>query len=251
MNSKKVTFKGALGETLAGRLDLPDGKMKVSALFAHCFTCSKSLKVVGNIAKELVASKIGVLRFDFTGLGQSEGEFANTNFSSNVDDLLAAAEFMKEETGGPQLLIGHSLGGAAVLQSAHQIPSTRAVVTIGAPSDPGHVTRHFETHLDEIEERGEAEVVLAGRKFTIKKQLVDDLNAVRMDRCIQDLDRSLLVMHSPMDDTVGIENAAHIYKMARHPKSFISLNKADHLLRDDNHSRYAGALIAVWAQLYL
>jgi len=207
--------------------------------------------VVGNIAKELVASKIGVLRFDFTGLGQSEGEFANTNFSSNVDDLLAAAEFMKEETGGPQLLIGHSLGGAAVIQSAHQISTAKAVVTIGAPSDPGHVIRHFETHLDAIEEKGEAEVVLAGRKFTIKKQLVDDLNAARMDSCIRDLDKALLVMHSPMDDTVGIENAGHIYKLARHPKSFISLDKADHLLRDDNHSRYAGAMIATWAQLYL
>ena len=251
MSSKKVTFKGALGENLAGRLDLPDGKVKAFVLFAHCFTCSKSLKVVGNIAKELVASKIGVLRFDFTGLGQSEGEFANTNFSSNVDDLLAAAEFMKEETGGPQLLIGHSLGGAAVIQSAHQISTAKAVVTIGAPSDPGHVIRHFETHLDAIEEKGEAEVVLAGRKFTIKKQLVDDLNAARMDSCIRDLDKALLVMHSPMDDTVGIENAGHIYKLARHPKSFISLNNADHLLRDDNHSRYAGAMIAAWAQLYL
>jgi alpha/beta superfamily hydrolase len=251
MASKKVTFKGALGETLAGRLDLPDDNMKACALFAHCFTCSKSLKVVGNIAKELVANDIGVLRFDFTGLGQSEGEFANTNFSSNVDDLLAAVDFMKEETGGPHLLIGHSLGGAAVIQSAHQIPSARAVVTIGSPSDPGHVIKHFETHLDVIEEKGEAEVVLSGRKFTIKKQLVDDLNAVRMDRCIRDLDRALLVMHSPMDDTVGIENAAHIYKLARHPKSFISLDKADHLLRDNNHSQYAGAIIATWAQLYL
>ncbi len=251
MASKKVTFEGALGESLSGRLDLPEKDMKACALFAHCFTCSKSLKVVGNIAKELVASKIGVLRFDFTGLGQSEGEFANTNFSSNVDDLVAAAQFMKKETDGPGLLIGHSLGGAAVLQGSQRIPSAKGVVTIGAPSDPAHVMKHFEAHMDKIQERGEAEVMLAGRKFTIKKQLIDDLSATRMDKYIGDLDKALLVMHSPVDDTVGIDNAAHIYKKASHPKSFISLDKADHLLRDDQHSRYAGALIATWAQLYI
>ena len=251
MQSKKVTFKGSLGESLAGRLDLPDGEINVYALFAHCFTCSKSLKVVGNISKELVARNIGVLRFDFTGLGQSEGEFANTNFSSNVDDLLAAAEFMNEELQSPAILIGHSLGGAAVLQGSHRITPAKGVVTIGAPSDPGHVIQHFDAHLDTIEEKGEAEVMLAGRKFTIKKQLVDDLNASRMDRFIRDLDKALLVMHSPVDDTVGIDNAAHIYKQARHPKSFISLDQADHLLRDDRHSRYAGSVIAAWADLYL
>ena len=251
MASKKVTFEGALGESLSGRLDLPYRDMRACALFAHCFTCSKSLKVVGNIAKELVARNIGVLRFDFTGLGQSEGEFANTNFSSNVDDLVAAAEFMKKETGGPKLLIGHSLGGAAVLQGAHRIPSAKGVVTIGAPSNPGHVMKHFEAHIDKIEEMGEAEVMLAGRKFTIKKQLIDDLNTTRMDGYIRDMDKALLVMHSPVDDTVGIDNAAHIYKMARHPKSFISLDKADHLLRIDHHSRYAGAMIAAWSELYV
>lgn len=251
MPSKKVTFQGALGEALAGRLDMPEGRIRACALFAHCFTCSKSLKVVGNISKELVDKDFAVLRFDFTGLGQSDGEFANTNFSSNVDDLVAAAEFMKKETGEPSLLIGHSLGGAAVIQGAHRIPESKAVVTIGSPSNPRHVIEHFKGHMDTIEEQGQAEVVLAGRPFTIRKQLVDDLNAAKMDGYIRDLNRALLVMHSPLDDTVSIDNAAHLYGMARHPKSFISLDKADHLLRDDRHSRYAGAVIAAWADLYV
>lgn len=251
MKSKKVEFKGALGDKLSGRVDMPEGEIKTCALFAHCFTCSKNLKVVGHITSELAKRNVATLRFDFTGLGQSEGDFANTNFSSNVDDLVAATEFMEKEMSGPAILIGHSLGGAAVLQAAHKIPSAKAVVTIGAPCEPQHVKHHFDAHMDEIEETGEAEVTLAGRTFKIKKQFVDDLKAAKMNDFIRNLDRALLVMHSPVDRTVGVENAAHIYSTAKHPKSYISLNKADHLLTDEKYSKYAGSLIAPWASLYL
>ncbi len=251
MKSKKVEFKGALGDKLSGRVDMPEGEIKTCALFAHCFTCSKNLKVVGHITSELAKRNVATLRFDFTGLGQSEGDFANTNFSSNVDDLVAATEFMENEMSGPAILIGHSLGGAAVLQAAHKIPSAKAVVTIGAPCEPQHVKHHFDAHMDEIEETGEAEVTLAGRTFKIKKQFVDDLKAAKMNDFIRNLDRALLVMHSPVDRTVGVENAAHIYSTAKHPKSYISLNKADHLLTNEKYSKYAGSLIAPWASLYL
>jgi len=251
MKSKKVEFKGALGDKLSGRVDMPDSETKTCALFAHCFTCSKNLKVVGHITSELAKRNVATLRFDFTGLGQSEGDFANTNFTSNVDDLVAATEFMKKEMSGPSILIGHSLGGAAVLQAAHKIHSAKAVVTIGAPCEPEHVKHHFDAHMDEIEETGEAEVSLAGRKFKIKKQFVDDLKAAKMDDFIRNLDKALLVMHSPIDRTVGVENAAHIYSTAKHPKSYISLDKADHLLTDEKYSIYAGSLIAPWASLYL
>lgn len=251
MKSKKVEFEGAFGDKLAGRLDMPDGDIKTCALFAHCFTCSKNLKVVGHITSALAQKNVATLRFDFTGLGQSEGDFANTNFTSNVDDLVAATKFMEDQISGPAVLIGHSLGGAAVIQAAHKIPSAKAVVTIGAPCEPKHVKHHFDAHMDQIEETGEADVTLAGRKFKIKKQFVDDLKASKMDDFIRNLDRALLVMHSPVDRTVGVENAAHIYATAKHPKSFISLNRADHLLTDEKYSTYAGALIAPWADLYL
>lgn len=251
MKSKKVEFKGALGETLSGRIDSPEGEVKACALFAHCFTCSKNLKAVGNITKALAAKGIETLRFDFTGLGESEGDFADTNFSSNVDDLVAASEFMGTQSATPSIIIGHSLGGAAVLQAAHRIDSAKAVITIGAPSEPKHVEHHFESSKQEIEEKGEAIVKLAGRPFKVKKQFLDDLEGTKMDGYIKNLDKALLVMHAPLDGTVGIDNAAHIYKMAKHPKSFISLHQADHLLMDQKFSLYAGSLIAEWAVLYL
>ena len=251
MKSEKVRFEGAFGDQLAGRLDSPEKEIYSSALFAHCFTCSKNLKAVGNITKALAAKGIETLRFDFTGLGESEGDFADTNFSSNVDDLIAAAEYMAEKQKAPSILIGHSLGGAAVLQAAHRIPSVKAVVTIGAPSEPKHVERHFESKKEEILEKGEAIVKLAGRPFKVKKQFLDDLQKNKMNDFVENLDKALLVMHAPLDQTVGIDNAAHIYKMAKHPKSFISLDRADHLLLDETFSKYTGSIIAEWSALYL
>jgi alpha/beta superfamily hydrolase len=251
MATEKIEFKGALGDMLAGKIDTPDGEHRACALFAHCFTCSKNLKAVGHIAKALNKKGVAVFRFDFTGLGDSGGSFEDTNFSSNVDDLIAASEYMEQQMGAPQIIIGHSLGGAAVIQAAHKIESLRAVATIGAPSEPKHVEHHFESKREEIEKTGSAIVKLAGRPFRIKKQFLDDLEKSKMDNYIKNLDKALLVMHAPLDDTVGIDNAAHIYKMAKHPKSFISLDKADHLLLDETYSRYAGAVISEWAEIYL
>ncbi|TVR17373.1 MAG: alpha/beta hydrolase [Balneolaceae bacterium] len=250
MKSEKVEFKGALGEKLSGRIDMPEGEIVSCALFAHCFTCSKNLRAVGNITKVLASKGIETLRFDFTGLGESEGDFADTNFSSNIDDLVAAAKFMNERRGGPAILIGHSLGGAAVLQAAHKLDSVKAVVTIGAPSEPKHVEKHFESKKEEIERDGEAVVKLAGRPFKVKKQFLDDLEKSRMDNYITNLNKALLVMHAPLDETVSIENAADIYKNAKHPKSFVSLHKADHLLTEEAYSLYAGSLIAEWFSIY-
>ena len=251
MKSEKITFKGALGEKLSGRIDMPEGESRACALFAHCFTCSKNLRAVGNITSALAEKGIETLRFDFTGLGESAGDFADTNFSSNIDDLVAAANYLKSRNKSPSILIGHSLGGAAVLQAGHKIGSSKAVVTIGAPSEPKHVEKHFESHKQEIQEKGEAVVKLAGRPFKVKKQFLDDLEESRMNSVIESLDKALLVMHAPLDYTVAIDNAAHIYKKAKHPKSFISLHEADHLLMDESYSRYTGALIAEWAEIYL
>ncbi|MDX1590393.1 MAG: alpha/beta fold hydrolase [Balneolaceae bacterium] len=251
MASEKIRFKGAMGDMLSAKIDRPDGKIRACVLFAHCFTCSKNLNAVANIARALNKKGILVFRFDFTGLGESGGSFEDTNFSSNVDDLLAASDYMKKEMNAPTILIGHSLGGAAVLQAAGKMESVKAVATIGAPSEPKHVEHHFESKKEEIEKEGSAIVNLAGRPFRIKKQFLDDLKETRMNRYVEDLNRALLVMHAPLDNTVGIDNAAHIYKMAKHPKSFISLHKADHLLTDETYSRYAGSIIAEWAEIYL
>jgi len=252
MASRKLEFEGAAGDTLVGRLDLPvDGRPRAYALFAHCFTCSKDLKAATNLGRALNEHRIGVFRFDFTGLGESEGDFADTDFSSNVADLVAAAEFMGEEMEAPQVLVGHSLGGAAVLQAASRIPSSRAVATVAAPSDPGHVKRNFGAKLDEIREKGRAEVTLAGRTFTITEQFLDDLEETRMEATVRDLDRALLIFHSPLDEIVGIDNAARIYQWAKHPKSFVSLDRADHLLLDEADSRYAGAVLGAWAHKYI
>lgn len=251
MPSKKIEFTGALGETLAAKMDMPDGDIKACALFAHCFTCSKDLRAVGNITAALAEIGIATFRFDFTGLGQSSGDFSDTNFSSNIDDLVAAAKFMANEYGSPAIMIGHSLGGAAVLQAAHSIESVKAVAVIGAPAEPDHVKENFGLSLEEIEKNGVAKVSLAGRPFTIKKQFVDDLSEASMKECIRTLDRALIIFHSPIDNTVGIDNAQKIFFAARHPKSFISLDDADHLLSEKKDSQYVGRVLGTWAERYI
>ncbi|MDG5469879.1 alpha/beta fold hydrolase [Deltaproteobacteria bacterium IMCC39524] len=252
MKSKNIHFSNHRGERLSATLDLPEDESPISyALFAHCFTCTKSIKAAVNIAAALNREKIAVLRFDFTGLGQSEGTFADTNFSTNVADLILAAEYLSSEFQPPQIIIGHSLGGAAVIQAAEKIPSLRAVVTIAAPHDPGHIAHHFENMRQQIEEHGSAEVDLAGRKFTIKRQFLEDLEMQKLDTHIKSLKTALMVMHSARDKTVGIENAANIYKAAKHPKSFISLDDADHLLLKEEDSLYVGMMIAAWSHRYI
>ena len=252
MRSEKLRFEGALGDELVGRLETPTGGDPVAyALFAHCFTCSKDLKAAVNVSRALAAERIAVFRFDFTGLGESAGDFADTNFSSNVDDLVAAAEFMEREYEAPEVLVGHSLGGAAVLQAASRVPSSRAVATIGAPADPGHVVGNFEEKIDEILEQEEAEVTLAGRSFTIRRQFLEDLQETRMEETVRQLDRALMLFHSPVDNTVSVDNAARLYEWAKHPKSFVSLDRADHLLTEPGDSRYVGTVLAAWARRYL
>jgi putative redox protein len=252
MQLQKFEIPGPGGQRLSAILDLPaDGAPIAYALFAHCFTCSKDVKAAYHISRTLTRERIGVLRFDFTGLGESGGDFADTSLQSNVADLIAAAEFLSARFEAPRLLIGHSFGGAAVLQAAAAIPSCRAVVTIAAPADPRHVFKTLGPAAETIASRGEAEVTIAGRPFTLRKKFLDDLAGVDPEAAIQNLDRALLVMHSPVDDVVGIENATRIFQAARHPKSFVSLDPADHLLSDLADSRYAGAVIAAWARRYL
>jgi putative redox protein len=252
---KKLIFKGAQGHDLSARLDtqpnISGTAPRAYALFAHCFTCSKDIIAASQIAKALVDHNIAVLRFDFTGLGASDGEFKNTNFSSNVQDLVAAADFMRREYEAPKILIGHSLGGAAVLAAACDIKEAKAVATINAPSDAAHVAHHFQNSRADILKNGKAEILLAGRPFTIQKQFIDDIEAQTMDAHISQLNRALLVCHAPLDKTVGIENASHIFKTAQHPKSFLSLDDADHLLSNKRHARYAADVIAAWASRYI
>lgn len=252
MNIQKVRFTNSRGESLAARLELPiDKKPFTFAIFAHCFTCNKNLTAVRNISRALTQKGIGVLRFDFTGLGESEGDFAETNFSSNVQDLLDAAAYMKAEHGPVELMIGHSLGGAATLRAAGDVDSCKAVVTIGAPSEPDHVGHLFQSSKEEIEANGEALVSIGGRPFKIKKQFVDDLMCHDLYDRIKKLNRALLVMHSPIDTVVGIDNAAKIYSAAWHPKSFVSLDNADHLMSNRADSRYVGDMIACWVGKYI
>lgn len=251
MPSKNVVFENSSGHTLSGILDVPEAHPVAYALFAHCFTCSKNLKAATNIGRALNDAGIAVLRFDFTGLGQSEGEFADTNFSSNVDDLLAAVDFMAREFVAPSILIGHSLGGTAVLQAAPAVSSSVAVVTIGSPSEPVHVTRMFSESHDELSERGEATVNLGGRPFRMKQQFLDDLEGQDIRSSIGALRKALLVMHAPLDNIVEIDNASELFAAAKHPKSFVSLDDADHLLSRETDSRYVGRVLAAWASRYL
>ncbi len=252
MKSRAVKFPNAEGSQLSGRLDLPEDEVPIAwALFAHCFTCGKNLRATSHISSALCRQKIAVLRFDFTGLGQSEGDFSDTNFSSNVADLLAAAAWLRKEQSAPMILIGHSFGGAAALQAAGQLPEVRAVATIAAPFDPEHVAHLFADTKEQIELNGEAEVTLVGRTFTLRRQFFLDLSDQQVEARIQSLKAALLVMHSPIDQTVGIDNAAKIYQAAKHPKSYISLDDADHLLSREADALYAGEMIASWARRYL
>ena len=251
MPSERLTFTGHAGHDLAARLDRPEGPHLATALFAHCFTCSKDIPAARRIAQRLAAMGIAVLRFDFTGLGHSAGEFANTTFASNAEDLVAAAAALSARGLAPGLLIGHSLGGAAVLKAAAQIPTAKAVVTIGAPFDPDHVTHNFAGALDTIRETGTAEVDLGGRPVTIGRRFVEEIAAEKLGPAIADLRRALLVLHAPRDQIVGIENAASIFKAAKHPKSFVTLADADHLVTDPADAEYAAEVIAAWAGRYL
>ena len=252
MPVQTISFPNDHGDQLAARLSLPpDGRPVAYALFAHCFTCNRNLNAVRRISQEMSDHGLAVLQFDFTGLGDSEGDFSETSFSSNVDDLVSAARYLEAHYEAPQVLIGHSLGGAAVLKAAGSIPSCKAVVTIGAPADPEHVTHLIADARETIERTGQATVSLAGRSFLIKKQFLDDLEETRMEENIRGLRRALLVCHSPIDQTVGIDNAARIFQAALHPKSFLSLDKADHLLSNEADAFYVGRAAAAWATRYL
>lgn len=248
---QKVTFMNDDGESLAGMLDSPAQKPHAYALFAHCFTCSRNLKAATHIARTLNDAGIAVLRFDFTGLGESEGEFAATSFSNNVADLLAAARYLEQEFTAPALLVGHSLGGTAVLLAAANIPSAVAVATIAAPSHPSHIVKQFAAALDDIETSGSAEVELGGRSFNIHQHFLDDLERHPLPKSIGGLRKALLILHSPRDETVSIDEASKLFMAAKHPKSFLSLDKADHLLSSASDSRYAGRVLAAWAGNYL
>ena len=251
VRSRKVEFAGSLGAVLAARLDLPTGRPRAYALFAHCFTCSKDILAASRIASALADHGIATLRFDFTGLGASEGEFANTGFSSNVEDLVAAADWLRKEHQAPMLLVGHSLGGAAVLAAAGSIAEVKAVATIGAPADAEHVTHNFSARIADIEKFGEAKVSLAGRTFTIRKSFLDDVRASNLSGQIAHLKRALIILHAPMDEVVGIDNASAIFRAARHPKSFISLDGADHLLTRHEDAVFVADTLVAWANRYL
>jgi len=249
--SQRIGFPGSQGATLAGRLDLPAGPPLAFALFAHCFTCSKDGFAAGRLSAELNAHGIAVLRFDFTGLGASEGDFANTNFSSNLEDLRLAADWLRQTHRAPQLLVGHSLGGAAVIAVARDIPEVRAVVTIGAPADVTHIVGLIGEQLPVITAQGSATVEIGGRKFTIRRSLIDDLALHSVETRVAEMDSALLVLHSPVDNTVGVDNAARLYAAARHPKSFVSLDGADHLLTRRQDAVFAARMIATWAERHL
>jgi uncharacterized OsmC-like protein/pimeloyl-ACP methyl ester carboxylesterase len=251
MPAEKFDFRNAQGQQLAALLDRPNGPVRAIALFAHCFTCGKHNRAARRIAEGLKLHGIALLRFDFTGLGASEGEFANTNFSSNVDDLVAAADHLRLTLAAPAILIGHSLGGAAVIAAAHRIAEARAVVTINAPVDPAHVTGLLGGRAAEIEAKGEVEVTLAGRPFRVRRSFLEDVAQQNLTNHLAGLHKALLVFHSPTDDIVGIDNASHIFLAAKHPKSFISLTGADHLLSGTGDAAYVAHVIAAWAERYL
>lgn len=252
MKSQKVTFKNKNDEELIGRIDLPvDKQIHSYVIFAHCFTCNKNLKAIKNISDGLTASGFGVLRFDFTGLGQSDGAFEDTDFSHNVDDLVSASQFLESNYQAPILIIGHSLGGTASIFAAHQIDHVKALVTIASPFQPEHVNKLLESKIDEIQKEGKAKVNLGERSFTIKKDFLDDIQNNKIDDLIGDLELAYLIFHSPQDKIVDVKNAEMLYKNAHHPKSFVSLDGADHLMSDPKDSNYVGEVIASWASRYL
>lgn len=251
MPIKRITFPGHDGSELAARLDLPAGPHLATAIFAHCFTCGKDINAARRIAARLAAMGIAVLRFDFTGLGHSGGEFANTSFSSNVQDLVCAATWAQQQGMAPSLLIGHSLGGAAVIKAARLLDGIEAVATIGAPFDPAHVNRHFEEILPQINRDGQAKVELSGRSFTIGKSFIDDTGNGVLGEALGQLNAALLVMHAPLDKIVSVESAGKIFMAARHPKSFVSLDNADHLISRPEDAEYAANVIASWAARYI
>ena len=251
MPTERITFAGHDGGQLAARFDLPDGPILATAIFAHCFTCSKDIPAARRIAARLAAMGIAVLRFDFTGLGHSEGEFANTTFTSNVEDLVAAGQYLSGRDMAPSVLIGHSLGGAAVLRARAGLPSVKAVVTLGAPADPGHVSHHFEGEIPRIQQEGAAEVLLGGRPFRIGRDFVEDISSISLTEAIGGLKAALLVLHAPRDDTVSIDNAAQIFQAAKHPKSFVTLDGADHLISRAEDAEYAADVISAWVSRYL
>ena len=246
------SIKNASGERLGARLDLPlEGRPLAYAIFAHCFTCTKNIKAAAHISRSLTKQRIAVLRFDFTGLGDSEGDFAETNFTSNVSDLLEVAHYLEEEFEAPKLLIGHSLGGSAALQAAQHLPSVVGVVTIAAPFETSHLSRLLADTKAVAEIKGEARVTIGGTTFKLKKQFFDDLERTHMQHAIASLNRALLVMHSPADKTIPIENGMEIFTAAKHPKSFVSLDNATHVLSEQQDSWYAGEVIAAWASRWL
>ena len=251
MPSERFQFTGEGGHQLAAALDLPEGTPLAYALFAHCFTCGKDVLAAKRIATALAGKGIAVLRFDFTGLGSSEGDFANSTFSSNVADLVRAADHLRETRRTPAILIGHSLGGAAILAAAGQIPDATAVITIAAPSDPTHVTGLFKDRIEDIRRHGKVEVQLAGRPFHITREFLDDIAEHGLMAHVTRLHKALLVMHAPTDDTVSIDNASRIFLAAKHPKSFVSLAGADHLLSNKRDASYVADVIAAWAERYL
>lgn len=252
MSSEKITFKGAFGDELSAKIDYPDGEVKSWVLFAHGFSIGKDLKPVRTISKTLVDEGYGMMRFDFTGLGESGGNFSDTNFSSNVADLMAAADYLRGAHKAPCVLIGHSFGGTAALKAADEIPECKAVATLGSPCDTTHIVHQFADQLEEIEMDGQAQVMLAGRPFIIKEQFLDDISNHDIAAEIADLERALMIFHSPQDRVVGIENASHIYSKARHPKSFVSLDGADHLLlKNPADAEYVARVLAAWAARYI
>lgn len=250
-NSHRFEFESSLGDKLSARIEIPDSAPRAFAIFAHCFTCSKNVKAASRISRELARQGIAVIRFDFTGLGNSEGDFSNTNFSSNVDDLVSAAKAIETIYQAPSLLIGHSLGGTAALMAASKIDSIKAVATIGSPADPEHVTKLFGNALESINEHGEHEVKLAGRTFNIKKQFVDDVNNSMMKKALAQLDCASIIYHSPQDELVDIDQAKQIYGRLNHPKNFISLDGADHMLSAERDSEFVAKTLATWADRYL
>lgn len=249
--SQRIEFSGSQGDKLAARLELPESPLRGVSLFAHCFTCSKETKAASHIARAMVAQGFGLLRFDFTGLGGSDGDFANTSFSSNIGDLMAAVAWLRTHHQAPAIMIGHSLGGAATLAAAGLVPECRAVVTIGAPFDPAHVRAQFENDMALIERDGQAQVSIAGRPFTISRDFIRDLDGQPQQDRIAGLRKALLVLHAPGDQVVGVDNARRIFEAAKHPKSFVSLDSADHLLNRETDARYVAGLIGAWAGRYL